>query len=1320
MKTNFTKIVSLLCALVMVLGIMPFGAFAADVSTGHHAQISEQLVYDVDLSIGGNSKVMDTDIVFILYGPHIVKVMNDSINLFMPLIEAGSRVRIGAVGLSEAGKEVILDLNNDPLAVLPNDRAAITELVNDIADKAAAYTSGVNVESAMLTARDMLAADTSVPADRKYLFNYNGVMPYFFDNDEGKTSTVPVYDNEDVALWGDRAWKKYRNNSTSSYAIPSPYASWDEYWADIVSWIAADQDQYVYTLNGTFANLNSRKTTKDYGYTFCAGETVESAAPHFKPKSNPATTPNAAHAIAYERAMYEAWLVHEQMSQPAGTTVTSVLKDENGNPKTYEALGFNCFTVYAGGVGNNIGYGFWNMLSRGELPLASANDWYKPIEAEILHTVSSGSFVENKIGSGNGYDFYFVADASALSVDFGGVNYKATATGANTFTFSADGSDKVSFELIYSPENETFKFITYETPNNTKIANLNYQVKLAETPSASADDKMYVSASATLTPVDSEGVEGEEIVLARPYVINWAASEIEIEKPEHFVEFADVTNGKNPFFGGEAHSFVDQTIKLGNDIDLGDYWWYFYDTTVGTEKIDHRIEGFRGIFDGQDHTIYNVKFHAPEGSGDPSNSFLSLSMFRNVYGTLKNFTIENVGGYFNNDRTDLLPVITGPSTRFFTLAYRTRGALIQGITAKDISVEMMNPDKIRDEIEASDVYTSFNGLLGVVTWESGGTCGNGVYTKVVDCHVIDADAILYKNNQYAGGAFVYKASEMSEFYDCTVSDVNIDIKGNSDNFGGFIGEIGLASIASNCHVNGVNVTIAGQNNYGVGGFMGDTVGGTGWGDSVHINGCTVSNTSIEIGTLNAPFGGFVGDLIGGRSAIFGDTKANVVASSVTLKANGLAEGCTAGVGGFLGGLTGRKDLTAASEHQFYQNATQATIRTINAPAGGFIGAATMAAGNQMRVIFDGCVAKADVKATNATATGFGGYDTANDIGTKGTDKNWDEYVNCTSASIVDGVKPENYDQVQVTGGVANYTQNLADGYVELKDITVDGSTVWATFQDPSIRVYMFRRSAVETDKIVNVEFYRKNAEGEYELWRTIEIFKDTAFDGTGYPYAETSTYRLAGGLASVLAEADDLFTEATAVSFIDEFGNAFADDTVISSDIKVYAEYGYKVTYEFAGDIPANAVLPEEQIVKVGDIVEIADAPFVQGYEFLGWSIQKDFEMEEGDVVIIGKWREGLRPAKAVLMGKGNDSCTYVLTDKNTGNVVATAECADGEFSFKAEFDAVGVYNYFVEEIDADGEKTGEKVEIKFNVYEGTKRYKAQIFVIAAAAIAFN
>ena len=72
-----------------------------------------------------------------------------------------------------------------------------------------------------------------------------------------------------------------------------------------------------------------------------------------------------------------------------------------------------------------------------------------------------------------------------------------------------------------------------------------------------------------------------------------------------------------------------------------------------------------------------------------------------------------------------------------------------------------------------------------------------------------------------------------------------------------------------------------------------------------------------------------------------------------------------------------------------------------------------------------------------------------------------------------------------------------------------------------------------------------------------------------------------------------------------------------------FEQVKYKVTYKFQGaEIPANAnsLLPEEKSYVPGVKVTLEDEPTADGYKFLGWYHEDNFEMPEEDVTIYGEW----------------------------------------------------------------------------------------------------
>jgi len=563
---------------------------------------------DVTLNVGGNSEDMSSDIVFIIgNGPsYNYGYVLDMIHRMLVATDGTpTKIKIGMVGFADTtADETLLPLtemkdvvagnqvSDYRIAGRYNDGKQYTESAEDYrARKATAFAaweaenplllqdmdyivakaleraedvySGVNLESSLITARDMLVADNTVPADRKHMIAVSTGLTYWFDNDAGEPVTIIGTSIGKDIMHGNKYWLRARNNSTntsSGYKIPSwaeikkdgavsYQGSWGNYWDMIVDWIEADQNSYVYNPQKTFSDFfyNGNSTeiyplnnkNHRYGYAIQNEEDlakVTGAVPYFDGGANPATNKNAAHALNYERAQYEAWVVYKQMETPIGESFTTVLGD------TITGLGFNCYSI-ANGVSSNpgeedrwlssnqIGYNFMHMLG-GENTVNyrdGDNSFFAPIENKILHRLSSGTYVEDYIGynddpeKGDIYDFDFVdvdnvGDAGTPVLKIGGKEYftekleEPNEGATSTYAFSSKEGEEPTFWLNYFEGNltteERFQWVFGEDVLHVAPASLTYRVKIKEKAEIPGTYTVYTNQSATLYPKDSLQNEG--------------------------------------------------------------------------------------------------------------------------------------------------------------------------------------------------------------------------------------------------------------------------------------------------------------------------------------------------------------------------------------------------------------------------------------------------------------------------------------------------------------------------------------------------------------------------------------------------------------------------------------------------------------------------------------------------------------------------------------------------------------------------------------------------------------------------------------------
>ena len=115
------------------------------------------------------------------------------------------------------------------------------------------------------------------------------------------------------------------------------------------------------------------------------------------------------------------------------------------------------------------------------------------------------------------------------------------------------------------------------------------------------------------------------------YLANPASAEFEIKTAEELAGLAAIVNGTAE--GVAQDSFSGQTIKLASDIDLGNLPW----DTIGRNHDDDGTDPFKGTFDGQGYTVYNLNISIEDNKRD-SVGFIGYANNAKI----KGLTIQNV------------------------------------------------------------------------------------------------------------------------------------------------------------------------------------------------------------------------------------------------------------------------------------------------------------------------------------------------------------------------------------------------------------------------------------------------------------------------------------------------------------------------------------------------------------------------------------------------------------------------------------------------------------------------------------------------------
>ncbi len=254
-----------------------------------------------------------------------------------------------------------------------------------------------------------------------------------------------------------------------------------------------------------------------------------------------------------------------------------------------------------------------------------------------------------------------------------------------------------------------------------------------------------------------------------------------------------------------GNTFSGKTVVLDADIDLKNEAW----TPIGNVT-----NNFMGKFDGQNHTIKNLKIFVAEGKEGKA--------YMGFFGYAKNATIKNLT-FENVDINVACLDIDHSQGHIGAVAGSLEGtSTIENVTVKgDVKVE---------------ATVSANGASRVAVVAGGNAYGNVTMKNV---HVVaNEGSYLMANNNL--GALAGQLQGVCVFEDCSS---NIDVIGTKFFAGGIIGISAGDSTFTNCHTTG-NVTItAGRygkahDHYRVGGIAG------GWADNVKTP-CTLTNCTYS-------------------------------------------------------------------------------------------------------------------------------------------------------------------------------------------------------------------------------------------------------------------------------------------------------------------------------------------------------------------------------------------------------------------------------------------------------------------------------------------
>ena len=438
----------------------------------------------VTLSLPSAEEKLASDVVFVLDKSTSAELEDKALKLLADLqkevTNRGVMVKVGVVIFNQAA-DVAFPLTELTEGNYTTIEAAIKKTIS----------SGSNTHAGLLAGKKMLDGDTAVEPHRKHLiFVSDGVTYQFCKEDD---HTTPYTRSFDGSLNSDGPNQcgtlSELNVQYEGVETSIPKGSIDNWMSDIAGRMETDNDNEDW----------------DYQYTGQA------------PTENSKLLQNKENVSNVEKALHLTESTYKAMQES----------------------GYQCHAVLAREI-RQWGTAFMNRLAGGR---AVAFD---SIQHKVLYAVDKGSAVEDTVGK----SFDLVPGTFCLTVGGQKLQYKQD---RNVTYFGGDQNERnYRFKIEYDGAADSFTWEINEPVSNFAPVKLSYTVKLAGTPAAGThgvmdlngdgyvDDTttlvdvskaLYTNESAILTPVATDGEQGEALEFPRPSVSYTAAAYYYSEPP---------------------------------------------------------------------------------------------------------------------------------------------------------------------------------------------------------------------------------------------------------------------------------------------------------------------------------------------------------------------------------------------------------------------------------------------------------------------------------------------------------------------------------------------------------------------------------------------------------------------------------------------------------------------------------------------------------------------------------------------------------------------------------------------------------------------
>lgn len=466
-------------------------------------ELDENLETKVTLSFPGKREAEPSDVVFVLdkSGASAQTDIYNQAKKFLEQIsqkakDDGLDIKVGVVLFNRVG----------------NIQQSLTDVVTGYDDILNAMNSslhsGTNMDAGLLAAKSILDADTAVKAENKhvilisdgatYLYCKNGdyTKPYTrsFGDPTKQTNpethaAYPYGLNRMGGIWEWQSreynlkndWNKFSDGSNFifSQAMKSP--------EKLGEYLKYYRDQYE--------NSDKNWAQYDYEYTDDA-------------RNNGTTNP-----------------IPVDVNAPCNIDVAFWSTDETFQSMVNAGYDMN---VYYKNAADFDGQVFLQYLTRNSNNGQLDTD-FADIKAKLVDKIAAGSTVEDFIGA----DFDFINDPAKISLTANGekLNPEKIDDGAYGFGKLANGSYRFTLDYV-NGDQEMLKLTLNEAASPSKPVVLEYSERLVNVPTEPGTHTLKVNESATLHPVDGNGMRGEAYEFPVPTVTYTVAAPEPKPEPE--------------------------------------------------------------------------------------------------------------------------------------------------------------------------------------------------------------------------------------------------------------------------------------------------------------------------------------------------------------------------------------------------------------------------------------------------------------------------------------------------------------------------------------------------------------------------------------------------------------------------------------------------------------------------------------------------------------------------------------------------------------------------------------------------------------------